>query len=230
VVHGLWRNRGAPVPTSAPPFATAYASTVDEIGLFPLELVLLPGERMPLHIFEPRYKELIGGCIDEGADFGLVLADEAGMRAIGTRASVVAVLERFDDGRLNIVVEGGERFHLVELTEGRTFMTGEVDSVSDEDDDPSDEERESCLAAYRRLVDVAEAEVEDLDADAASLAYEIAARIELGTAVKQELLELRSERDRVLRLSPLLAQAAEALSRDREVRERASGNGRVEAP
>ncbi len=215
--------------TSAAPSATAYASTVDEIGLFPLELVLLPGERVPLHIFEPRYKELIEECIDDEVEFGFVLTDEAGMREIGTRASVVAVLERFDDGRLNIVVEGGERFHLIGLTEGRAFMTGEVVPVSDEDDAPSEEERERCLAAYRLLVDVAEADVEDLDADAASLAYEIAARIELGTAVKQELLELRSERDRVLRLSPLLAQAAEAFSRDREVRERASGNGRVEA-
>jgi Lon protease-like protein len=202
---------------------------VEEIGLFPLELVLLPGERVPLHIFEPRYKELIAECIDEGAAFGLVLADEAGMREIGTRASVVAVLERFDDGRMNIVVEGGERFELVELTEGRAFMTGEVDEVSDEGDDPSDEERETCLTAYRRLVDAAEADVEELDPEARSLAYEIAARIELEADVKQELLELRSERDRVLRLAPLLVQAAEALSRDREVRDRASGNGRVEA-
>ena len=217
------------VTTSAPLDTTAYASRVDEIGLFPLELVLLPGERMPLHIFEPRYKELIDECIDEDADFGLVLADETGMREVGTRASVVAVLERFDDGRLNIVVEGGERFQLVEVTQGRSFMTGEVDDLSDEEDEPTEEEREGCLAAYRRLVDVAAADVDEPDAETAALAYAIAARVDLGAEIKQELLELRSERERVLRLAPLLTHAAEALSRDRDIRERASGNGRVEA-
>ena len=202
---------------------------MDEIGLFPLELVLLPGERLPLHIFEERYKELIGECIEEGGAFGLVLADEAGIREVGTRASLLTVLERFDDGRLNIVVEGGERFQLIEVTESRSFMTGGVDDLSDEDDEPTSEELEDCLAAYRRLVDVAEADVDEPDAEPAGLAYAIAARVDLGPEIKQELLELRSERERVLRLGPLLTHAAEALSRDRDIRNRASGNGRVEA-
>ncbi|TMJ94386.1 MAG: hypothetical protein E6G67_09675 [Actinobacteria bacterium] len=81
---------------------------MSEIGLFPLDLVLLPGEQRPLHVFEPRYKELIGECLDEETEFGLVLADEEGMREVGTRAAVVEVLERFDDGRLNVVIEGGD--------------------------------------------------------------------------------------------------------------------------
>ena len=77
-----------------------------EIGLFPLELVLLPTERVPLHIFEPRYKELIGECLTEGREFGLVLEDAEGRREIGTRARVIEVLQVFDDGRMNVVVEG----------------------------------------------------------------------------------------------------------------------------
>ena len=200
---------------------------MDEIGLFPLPLVLVPGEQAPLHIFEPRYKELIAECLSEGADFGLVLTDDDGMRDIGTRASVVEVLERFPDGRLNIVVEGGERFRLLELTEGRSFATGEVDSLEDEGDEPTEDERDRCVAAYQRVVTAADAEFEELDRDA-GLAFQIAARIDLGTDVKQALLELRSERERVVRLATLLEKAADALARDREVRHRASSNGRVE--
>jgi Lon protease-like protein len=202
---------------------------MDEIGLFPLPVVLVPGEQTPLHVFEPRYKELIGECLDDEADFGFVYADEDGMREIGTRASVIEVLERFPDGRLNVVVQGGDRFRLVELTEGRSFATAEIDEIEDDGEEPTDEERDQCVAAYERVVAAAEAELDDLDRDAESLAFQIAARIDLGTEVKQTLLESLSERDRVLRLAPLLDTAAEAVKREREVRERASSNGRVEA-
>ena len=91
-----------------------------ELGLFPLGIVLLPTERVPLHIFEPRYRELIGECIAEEREFGLVFADENGVRELGTRARVDEVLEQFDDGRMNIVVEGGERFRVESLTRGRS--------------------------------------------------------------------------------------------------------------
>ena len=87
-----------------------------EIGLFPLNLVLLPGEQAPLHVFEPRYRELIGECLEENGEFGLVLADDDGMREIGCRAGVIEVLEQFEDGRLNVVVEGRERIRIAELT------------------------------------------------------------------------------------------------------------------
>jgi Lon protease-like protein len=199
-----------------------------ELGLFPLDLVLLPGEQAPLHVFEPRYKELIGECLDEGVEFGLVLADDDGMRNVGTRAGVVEVLDRFPDGRLNVVVEGRERFRLLEVTEGRSFTTAQVTELEDEGEDPSDEEVEDCLAAYRRVLKAAEADLEELDLAAESIAFQIAARVDFGTEIKQGLLELRSERERVIRLAPMLNRAAEAVEREREIRERASGNGRVE--
>jgi len=206
-----------------------YACRVDEIGLFPLPAVLLPGEHAPLHIFEARYRELIAECLEENTDFGLVLADDDGMREIGTRAAVVEVLERFPDGRLNIVVEGRDRFRLLELTEGRAFATAEVDTVEDEGDQPTDEEVARCLAAYDRVVAAAAAELDELDRDAGNLSFQIAARIDLGAEVKQSLLELRSERERVVRLEKLLDRAAHAVAREREIRERATSNGRVEA-
>ena len=199
-----------------------------ELGLFPLNLVLLPGEQAPLHVFEPRYKELIGECLADNEEFGLVLADDEGLREIGTRAGVIEVLERFDDGRLNVVIEGRERFRLVEVTEGLSYQTAEVVDIDDDGEQPTEEEVEQCLAAYDRVVKAADAELEDLDFDAESIAFQIAARVDFGTEIKQGLLELQSERERVLRLAPMLNQAADAVRRDRDIRERASGNGRVE--
>ena len=118
-----------------------------EIGLFPLELVLLPTERVPLHIFEDRYKELIGECLARDGEFGLVFADQHGIREIGTLAAVATVLERFPDGRLNIVVEGRERFRLVELTRGRSFQTAEVERVGDDEDAPDEADLERALSS-----------------------------------------------------------------------------------
>ena len=102
------------------------------LGLFPLPLVLVPTERVPLHIFEPRYRELIGECLDRGTEFGVLLAkpgDEP--HAVGTRASVAEVLRRLPDGRMHIAVEGGERFRLLELHDDRAFLEGTVEPVTD---------------------------------------------------------------------------------------------------
>ncbi len=198
-----------------------------EIGLFPLELVLLPTERVPLHIFESRYKELIGECLAEDREFGLVLEDESGRREIGTRAGVIQVLQVFDDGRMNIVVEGRERFRLVDVTEDRPYLTGDVEPVDDADDPPTKKEIERTLEAFRQLVQVAEAEVDEPDTGSDVLSFQLAARIDFGVELKQELLELRSERARIVRLAQLIGRAIDALELEREVRDRASGNGKV---
>jgi Lon protease-like protein len=199
-----------------------------EIGLFPLALVLVPSERVPLHIFEPRYKDLIGECLAEDSPFGLVLEDEEGRREVGTLASVVEVLHVFDDGRMNIVVEGRERFRLLDATEGRPYPTGEVEPLADEGNDAaSDADSERALELFRRLAQVADADVDEPDGSSGSLAFEVAARVDFGLAPKQQLLELRSERERLRRLSELLEHAIEAMAREREIRERAATNGRV---
>ena len=200
-----------------------------EIGLFPLELVLLPTERVPLHIFEPRYKELIGECLRSGDEFGLVLQDEQGRREIGTRAAVVEVLQVFDDGRMNVVVEGHDRFRLRELTSGRAFLTGDVEPMDDEEeqDEVAAGDAERVLTLFRQLVEVAGGDVDEPEGASGSLSFEIAARIDFGIEPKQELLELRSEPARLRQLSELLERAVEAVQREREVRERAATNGKV---
>jgi Lon protease-like protein len=199
-----------------------------EIGLFPLELVLLPNERVPLHIFEDRYKDLIGECLADTTDFGLILEDDDGLREIGTRTSVVELIDTFDDGRMNVLVEGQGRFRVIELTEGRSFRTAEVEPVEDDGELPSDSDVERTIAVFRRLVAVAEAdEIEEPAAGSPVLSFELAARVDFGPELKQELLELRSEGRRLRRLAELLDQAAQALAREREVRQRAAGNGKV---
>ena len=200
---------------------------MSEIGLFPLELVLLPTERVPLHIFEPRYKELIGECLRSGHEFGLVLEDERGRREIGTRAVVVEVLQVFDDGRMNVVVEGHDRFRLCELTSGRAFLTGDVEPVDDEEDEAPAADSDRALTLFRQLVEVAGGDVEEPDGTSGSLSFEIASRIDFGIGPKQELLELRSEPARLEHLCELLERAVEAVQREREVRERAATNGKV---
>ena len=199
-----------------------------ELGLFPLGIVLLPTEQVPLHIFEPRYQELIGECLAEGQEFGLLLADDDGLREIGTRAAIVEVLERFDDGRLNVVVEGRERFRLVELTDGRSFHTGVVEPVEDEPDAAAPEAVERALALFARLVELTGAEVEPPTGEEAQLSFALAGRFEFATDIKQRLLQLRSERARVEELVELLERAAETVMRQREVAERAATNGKVE--
>jgi ATP-dependent Lon protease len=198
---------------------------MDEIGLFPLGLVLLPTEQVPLHIFEPRYRELIAECLDAGEPFGLVFADDDGLRQTGTLASVVEVTDRFDDGRLNVVVEGGERFRLVELTEGRTFHTGTIEPLGDLEDPPAPEEVERALKVFSRLVELTGAEVEPPDVEGGQPSFAIAARFELAPELKLELLEQTSERARLARLCEILETAAASVERQREIAELAQTNG-----
>ena len=175
---------------------------MEEIGLFPLGLVLLPTEQVPLHIFEPRYRELIGETLETGLPFGIVYADDDGLRRIGTLATVTEVVERFDDGRLNVVVEGSTRFRLVELTEGRSFATGKIEAVDDQDDpaDPDDVTR--ALGLFARLAELTSSDIEPPAADTPELSFALAGRFEFSADIKQELLDESSERVRLHRLVP----------------------------
>jgi Lon protease-like protein len=201
---------------------------VSEIGLFPLPIVLLPTEQVPLHVFEDRYQELIGECLADDREFGFVYADDDGLREIGTRARVTEVLASFDDGRMNVLVEGSERFKLVALTSGRAFQTGDVEPIVDEDDAPETESVARALELFDRLRDLTGSDVEVPAADGMQLSYALAARVELVPEVKQELLQESSERVRLERVCELLDEATVAVERQRHAAERASTNGKVE--
>jgi Lon protease-like protein len=196
---------------------------MEQIGLFPLELVLLPTERIPLHIFEDRYRELIRECLADDREFGLLL-DGAD---IGTRARVAQVLQELPDGRLNIVVEGRDRFRVVERTGGRSFDTALVEPVEDEDEAVDPEDAERALAVFRRLVELTGTTVDEPAAESPLLGFELAARVDFGNELKQELLELDSPQERIERLTELLERAADAIALEREVHDRAGRNGKV---
>ena len=201
-----------------------------DLGLFPLRLVVFPGERLPLHIFEPRYRELIGECVERDEEFGILLAEEDGLRSVGTSVAVIEVLERLEDGRLNILVEGRSRFRLVELTTGRSFRTATVEPVEDEDDPAAANEAARALLLLGALAEAAGVEVDLPAGDDAQLSFAIAARVELELDDEQELLELRSERERLARLSELLAEAATRARFEREASAKAKTNGRLPHP
>jgi Lon protease-like protein len=198
------------------------------MGLFPLGIVLLPGERAPLHIFEERYKELIGDCLRTGEEFAIVLADSDGVRSVGTTASVTEVLQRFPDGRLDVVVEGNDRIHVERVTEGRSFVTAEVTDVPDDPDEAPASDIDACLGAYADVAAAAGATAEDFDPSDPSLSLTIAGAVALDAELKQELLEVTSERDRLQRLTAILSAAAEGVRRARVAGDRAAGDGLVE--
>ncbi len=200
---------------------------MDEIGLFPLGMVLLPTERVPLHIFEVRYQELIGECIEDDREFGLILADDEGLRDVGTRARVVEVLDTFADGRMNVLVEGRDRFRLVELTAGRAFQTGEIEPVADLETGADPVEIERSVGLLRRVGELAGADVEEIAVTTEIPSFELAARVELEPLLKQSLLESRSEPERLRRLSALLRELERGLEAQVERRRIAATNGHL---
>jgi Lon protease-like protein len=201
---------------------------MSELGLFPLPIVLVPTERIPLHIFEPRYRELIEECVENETEFGFVLATGDGaVHEIGTRASVLEVLEVLEDGRMNVVVAGVERFRLLELTSGRSFTTGLVEPVVDDDDPPTEADVERALEVFGELAEASESEVDFPEPDIPQLDFELAARVDFAVDSKQELLAMTSPRLRMRRLASLLESALEAVQLEQTMRERASQNGKV---
>jgi Lon protease-like protein len=200
-----------------------------EIGLFPLGAVLVPGELMPLHIFEDRYKRLIGDCEQHGQEFALLYADDDGARELGCTAELVEVTERFDDGRLNIVVRGGEVVRVVELTRGRSYITGRVEAVPD--DEEAGEEASAAVDLYRKVAEVTGNEPDAaISTDDAVVSYAIAARVEFPATEKLRILEQRTERGRLTVIIELLTRALENLAIAAEVKERAQTNGKVSHP
>ncbi len=202
-----------------------------ELPIFELPAVLLPGERMPLHIFEEHYKRMIGRCLETGEPFGIVLRDEElGARNLGCTARVDEVLERFDDGRLNVLVSGGDPFRVLDRFEAVGYPAGDVELI---DATPGGGEKPDPVAAagardaFSTLVERVTGDRPDADEIAVAGSYDLAARVELPPETKQELLEMRSESERMRLLERALTALLETLDRAQRIAERAAGNGRV---
>jgi Lon protease-like protein len=199
-----------------------------EVPIFELPIVLLPGELVPLHIFEERYKRMIGRSLDTGAPFGIVFRDEeGGARNVGCTARVADVLERFDDGRLNIVVAGESPFRVLDRADAPEFPVGEVELFDIEDEpEPGDEDAaRGARTAFAELLEQVSEQTEATQPIGDERSYELAARIELPADTKQRLLELRSEDERMRLLERALRTVAEAVRRSQRIAEVAKGNG-----
>jgi Lon protease-like protein len=200
--------------------------TIEGFPLFPLGLVLLPGEAMPLHIFEERYKLMIGECLDQEREFGIIwLADDA-LKEVGCRARIARVLERFEDGRLNILVEGTTPFRLERRIGDLAYPAGDVELLED-DPDTDEEALERTRSAYADLVEQVTDERPDPETLARLGAYGMAATLDIALPAKQTLLELRSEPARLEQLEALFAEAVKRIKTATRVAEQASGNGHL---
>jgi Lon protease-like protein len=200
---------------------------LERFPLFPLGLVLIPQELVPLHIFEDRYKQMIGECLDAESEFGIVWLSDDGLRDIGCSARITQVIERFDDGRMNILVEGGQPFRLLRRIDDMDFPAGDVELLEDWEPDGDPELAERARARYTELVEAATEEQPDPDEIAGLVAYGMAATVEHPPEPKQALLELRSENDRLKMVEEMFRTAIKRLEYAEEAAERAQTNGSV---
>ena len=203
------------------------AEETERLALFPLGLVLLPRELVPLHIFEDRYRTMIGECLDDETEFGILWLSDEGLREVGCSARITRVLERFEDGRLNILVEGGTPFRLVRRIEDLAYPAGDVTRLEDDSDDAETSQLERTRERYADLVQQVTDSRPDEEALADLDAYGMAATLDIEAGAKQSLLELRSESGRLEQLDALMAEALERLKLHARAAERASGNGHM---
>ncbi len=198
-----------------------------DLPIFPLELVLVPGEPLPLHIFEPRYQELLDRCVDQDEPFVLVLQDADGLRDIGCTAEITDVLDRFPDGRANILTMGREIVRLVQVHDAHAYRSAIVEGVADEPGEAPEALQAEALAAYAGLADELDDEGPELPEPGPGLSYALIARVDLGTDIKQQLLEDRDEERRLREVTRLLEETRRGLVLTRETQARARKNGRV---
>jgi Lon protease-like protein len=201
-----------------------------QLPIFELPLVLLPGERVPLHIFEERYQRMIAASLDSGEPFGVVLHDAEGARSVGCTADVSEVLNRFDDGRMDIIVTGGTRFRVLDRFDDPEDPSAEVEVEAEDQPEPDADIDDSAATARAAFLDLAERATGERPSEeeiAEDTAYALAARIELPVETKQELLQLRDEGDRMRLLAEVLTVLQDAVERTEEVAERAQSNGKV---
>ena len=209
----------------------ARGATIEHVSkllpLFPLEVVLFPGAPLPLHIFEPRYKEMIGELLESNGRFGVVRAQEGAIEPVGCTAEVVAVAKRYEDGRMDIVTEGRDRFEIMQVNSEKDYLRAEVLFFVDEPDRPPTEDIARLLQMHKEMLELLGANADLPDADDRQLTLQIAASMPFDLDTKQQLLASRSEPQRVAALIASYEKVLPSLRRTSKARKKAGGNGHV---
>jgi len=201
--------------------------TVRDFPLFPLGIVALPHELVPLHIFEERYRIMFDELLDSEGEFGIVWSTEAGPKRIGCACAIEQVLERMEDGRLNVLTRGTRPFRIVERQDDMPYPAATVEFLADKDERPDARAAAAAREAYAALV----VEATDHEPDPLELAdksaYEMAATVDFGLDAKQGLLDLRSENARLRLVTRLFRAALKRLDFVERAQARARSNGKV---
>jgi Lon protease-like protein len=203
----------------------------DRIPLFPLNVVLLPGATLPLHIFEPRYRKMVRRCCDDKCEFGVLLALPKGIVRVGCTAEVVEVVKRYNDGRMDIITVGRAPFRITELVNADAYakdelLEGSVDFLDDREHRTDSRIQKELL----RLYEVCHTLIFDdyprnLQNEAPDfLSFMVASTLPFDLMWKQQILELRSEGDRQERLVGYLREWAPHLQKQGKSRARAGGS------
>ena len=200
---------------------------VRDFPLFPLGLVALPSELVPLHIFEERYKTMMARVLEEEGEFGIVWVADDGLRPIGCACEIAEVLERMPDGRLNLVARGTRAFRIESRQDELAYPAGTVEFLDDRDEEVDPEAADEAHAAYAELVEEATDRTPDPAEVGAMSAYQMAATVEFGLEAKQGLLDLRSESARMRLVTRLLRGAIKRLDYVKRAQARARSNGKV---
>jgi Lon protease-like protein len=195
--------------------------------LFPLGIVALPTESVPLHIFEARYRTMIERCLDEEREFGIVWMAEDELKPIGCACAIDKVLERMDDGAMNILVRGTRPFRLLERQEHLPYPAGVVEFLDEQDPEIDPDVARTTRELYAELVEQATDKTLSADELQELDAYRMAATVEFGADAKQELLELRSETARLHLLTMLFRAAIKRMELVERAQTRARSNGKV---
>ncbi|MEZ5124598.1 MAG: LON peptidase substrate-binding domain-containing protein [Solirubrobacterales bacterium] len=202
-------------------------SPLRDFPLFPLGIVALPTEYVPLHIFEERYKTMIDACLEQEREFGIVWLSDEELKAVGCAVAIDRVLERMDDGRLNILCRGTTPFRLVERQDDLPYPAGTVELLEDRDEPLDPVVAERARSSYVQLVAAATDRTLEPDEVAEMTAYEMAATVDFGLEAKQGLLDLRSENARMRLVDRLFRAAAKRLDYVERAQARAKSNGKV---
>lgn len=200
---------------------------MDALPLFPLELVLFPGAPLPLHIFEPRYKEMIAECLEQKKVFGMVRAKENAIAEVGCTAAIFNVVKQYEDGRMDIAARGKQRFSILELNHDRSFLQAEVAWF--DDDEPvaaSGKDVETAIQLHEQLFHVLGQDAE-IKKDAPSLSFHLAHELPVDLDFKQAILEMRSEAERLETLVEYYRATIPKVEKTLYARQKASGNGHV---